>query len=426
MHLRLVGTSFKTAPLELRERLHVDEADLVPLLKALEQRPLVRECFVLSTCNRVELLAHLETATPGEAQRNGCVLTDFLATYHSEDRDYLRSYLYTFDGPAAVTHTFRVASSLDSMVIGEPQIVAQVREALAAAREAGTIGPVLGPVLDRALAVAKKVRTETAIGRNAVSISYAAVELARKIFGDLDGRSALLVGAGEMSELAARHLVKHGVAELSVANRSAEAALRMATRFEANVIPWDEHLEALNNVDIVITSTASPEPLIRADAVREIMPKRRHRMLFFIDIAVPRDVDPKVNEIDNVYLYDVDDLQGVVAENRAARKRAAAEAERLIAEEAQRFVGSMLAQQIGPAIVELREQAERLRQRELVQVRQRLGELTPEQEKTLDDFTRGFTKRLLHGSITELKRAARLGRGVDVAGQLNNRDDPDD
>ena len=415
MHLRLVGTSFKTAPLEVRERLHVGEKDLVRVLKALEKRPLVRECFVLSTCNRVELLAHLEPATPDEASFNGCVLTEFLASYHQEDPERLRSYLYTFDGSDAVAHTFRVASSLDSMVIGEPQIVGQVREALAAARGAGTIGPVLGRVLDRALSVAKKVRTETAIARNAVSISYAAVELARKIFGDLGGRSALLLGAGEMSELAARHLVKHGVAEVAVANRSAEAALRLAAGFEGKVIPWGEHIQALQEVDIVITSTASQEPLVDADMVREIMPKRRHRMLFFVDIAVPRDVDPKVNELDNVYLYDVDDLQGVVHENRAARKRAAAEAEGLIAEETHRFMGSLLAQQIAPTIVELREEAERLCQEELARMKARLGDLTAEQEKALEEFTRAFMKRLLHGPITELKRMAEQGLGMDAA-----------
>lgn len=400
--LQLIGLSHKTAPLDLRERLHVGATELPGALAALEAVPSVEECFILSTCNRVEVMAQRRA-------RNGSFdpLVDFLCDYHGERVDGVEPHLYRLESAQAVGHLFRVTSSLDSMVVGEPQIVAQVREAMTVARSAGTLGPVLGSTIDRALAVSKRVRTETGIARNAVSISYAAVELARKIFGDLERRRALLLGAGEMSELAARHLLKHGVDELLVANRSQERAKELADAVGGKAVPWDDWPALLEEVDIVLGSTAAPQPVVKARMVRDAMPRRRHRPVFFIDIAVPRDVEPAVNQIDNVYLYDVDDLQGVVEENLEERSRHAEVAERIVAEETDRFTASLQALDLGPTIAAIRRLAEDLRRRELERMRGRLGELSPEQVEAVDALTRGIVNKLLHGPMTGLKQVAR-------------------
>ncbi|MFQ5743738.1 MAG: glutamyl-tRNA reductase [Acidobacteriota bacterium] len=409
MNLRLVGLSHKTAPLEVRERLHVGTAELRQALTALDSVPRVRECFILSTCNRVEVVAEIEKSRDGEG-----TLTNFLCDYNGERLEELSPHLYRYRATGAIAHLFRVAASLDSMVIGEPQIVAQVREALAAARSVGTVGPVLGPVLDRALVVGKRVRTETGIGRSAVSIATAAVELARKIFGDLRGRRALLLGAGEMSELAAQRLVKHGVDTVLVANRSPRRAARLAAAFNGQVVDWGESLAALVDADIVIASTASPHTLVSVEAVRRILPQRRYRPIFFIDIAVPRDIEAGVNALDNVYLYDIDDLQGVVEENLASRSRRAEAAEELVVEELERFVGTLSSRDVAPTIKELRSLAETLRREEVGRAKRKLASLSPEQEKAVEALSRGLVNKLLHRPITALKEEARDGRGQQI------------
>lgn len=400
--LQLVGLSHKTAPLDLRERLHLGSKQLPSALAALELVPSVEECFILSTCNRVEVMVQRRA-------RNGSfdALVDFLCEYHGERPAGLEPHLYRYEASRAVGHLFRVTASLDSMVVGEPQIVAQVREAMNIARSAGTLGPVLGSAIDRALAVSKRVRTETGIGRNAVSISYAAVELARKIFGDLEQRRALLLGAGEMSELAARHLLKHGVEELLVANRSPGRTAELVDNVEGTAVAWEDWPTLLEEVDIVLASTAASHHLVDARMVHQVMPRRRQRPIFFIDIAVPRDVEPAVNDLDNVYLYDVDDLEGVVQENVEERARHAEVAELIVAEEADRFTGSLQALDLGPTIAAIRRRAEHLRQQELERVRSRLGELTADQAGAVDLLTRGIVNKLLHGPMTGLKQLAR-------------------
>lgn len=407
LHLHLVGLSHRTAPVELREKLHVPEDGVVEALRRLAGRSGVEECYILSTCNRVEVLVR-----EAEEDRGGEQVVEFLVERGGIAAAELRPCLYHHRGFEAVRHLFRVAASLDSMIVGEPQIVHQVRAALQAARTAGTVGSVLNPALDKSLSVARRIRSETELAQHAVSISYAAVELARKIFGELDGRRAMLLGAGEMSELAAKHLLKHGVDALQVANRSPQRAERLAARFGGRVVRWDRVLDELVDSDIVLASTAAPHPVIEAPAVQRVMPLRRYRPVFFIDIAVPRDIDPAVNDIDNAYLYDVDDLEAVVEENKAVREREAGIAERMIDEEVEAFRAQVRSWSVTPTIVGLREHGEQLLEAELERHSGSLVGLTAEQRRAVEAVGRGLLQKLLHAPIEALKDDARDGDGA--------------
>jgi glutamyl-tRNA reductase len=409
MRLLVTGVNHKTAPVEVRERLAFDQTALGEALRALMKRPGVVEAMILSTCNRVEVAAAVEEGCPG-----GDTLEAFLAEARGFDRRRIEPHLYRHEGREAVRHIFRVASSLDSMIVGEPQILGQFKAAYAAAKAEGALSGFLETVLTRALSVAKRVRTETEIGQSAVSVSYAAVELAREIFGTLAGKRVMIVGAGKMSELAARHLRRAGATHMLVTNRTRERAEEMARLFEADILEYDRFKAALSEMDIVITSSAAPHYVLRKDEMRRVIEARRNRPMFLIDIGVPRNIEPAVNELDNVFLYDIDDLARVVDANVQARHKEAEEGEAIIAEEVERLMERLSARAVAPVIVSLQEQLEQLRCAELERVRGRLGQLTPQQEEAVEALTRGIMNKIAHGPIAELRKNAGRPNGIPV------------
>jgi glutamyl-tRNA reductase len=369
------------------------------MLPHLEQ---VDEMVFLSTCNRVEFLFTCDSIAQGIRE----VKTVLGAHIGLPDSVPLDSYLYVHKDIEAVKHLFMVASSLDSMIVGEPQILGQLKEAYRDAVEYRTVKVVLNRLLHKSFSVAKRVRTETCIGSCAVSVSYAAVELARKIFGGLMDKSVLLIGAGEMAELAAEHFLRQGVRRMMVANRTLERAMELAARFKAETVAFDRFLEELKVMDIVVSSTGSEEPLILYQDVRSRMRERRNRPLFFIDIAVPRDVDPRVNEIDNVYVYDIDDLQGVIEHNREERQNQAQIAEHIINEETIKFNNWMNSLSAVPTIVSVRQKAENIRRNELRKTFSQLPHLSDSEKEAIEILTASIIKKFLHDPIVFLKKKA--------------------
>ena len=406
MTLTLIGVNYKTAPIELRERIAISREDLPETTRALAAVPGVSECMIVSTCNRVELLAAVESPDAD--------LTGFLHRHFGLDPAVLQPHIYQQRDRDAVRHLFRVAASLDSMVVGEPQILGQVKEAFAVARASGTVAGQLEHLLQSAFAAAKKVRTETEIGSSSVSIASVAVDLARKIFGSLQGRTVFLVGAGKMSELAARHLVQQGAGTILVTNRTQERARLMAEEFNGRVIPFDQLYDAVSEADIVISSTGAPHPIFRREHGQAFMHRRRNRPMFFIDIAVPRDVDPAMGKLEGVFVYDIDDLQAVAAAHMAERGRVASDAESLIAREVERFQQRQRTVNVAPAIVALQQQAEEIRKAELRRVQSRLGSLSPDQVAAVEALTRGLVNKFLHPPMQALKQAAREGNSARV------------
>ena len=406
MTLTLIGVNYKTAPIELRERIAISREDLPETTRALAAVPGVSECMIVSTCNRVELLAAVESPDAD--------LTGFLHRHFGLDPAVLQRHIYQQRDRDAVRHLFRVAASLDSMVVGEPQILGQVKEAFAVARASGTVAGQLEHLLQSAFAAAKKVRSETEIGSSSVSIASVAVDLARKIFGSLQGRTVFLVGAGKMSELAARHLVQQGAGTILVTNRTQERARLMAEEFNGRVIPFDQLYDAVSEADIVISSTGAPHPIFRREHGQAFMHRRRNRPMFFIDIAVPRDVDPAMGKLEGVFVYDIDDLQAVAAAHMAERGRVASDAESLIAREVERFQQRQRTVNVAPAIVALQQQAEEIRKAELRRVQSRLGSLSPDQVAAVEALTRGLVNKFLHPPMQALKQAAREGNSARV------------
>jgi len=399
LEIGLIGLNHKTAPVELREQL---SATCVPGAVGLagdKILPAVKEALVLTTCNRVEILLTAEDLDRAFQE----AIRTWADPPHRTEAE-LKPYLYAYRGDEAVQHLFRVASSLDSLVVGEPQILGQLKAAYREAVKNRSTGVIMNRLLHKAFTVAKRIRTETGIADNAVSISFAAVELAKKIFQDLAGKKVLLVGAGEMAELAAEHLVHNRVQEIVVANRTLERAMDLAHRWRGRAVSLQEVPQALSGTDIVISSTGAPEILIRQAEVKAIMKQRKQRPLFFIDIAVPRDIDPQVNQLDNVYLYDIDDLQGVVAQNIAARKNEAVQAERIVGEEAAKFRNWMNGLEVVPTIVALRNKIEDIRLGELKKAGPVLEELTPEQQRAIEVMSQAMINKILHDPITFLKK----------------------
>jgi glutamyl-tRNA reductase len=399
MTLALIGVNYKTAPIALREQIAISREQLMETTRALAEVEGVTECMIVSTCNRVELLAAVES--------DDADLTGFLYRHFGLDRTLLEPHIYQQHDQDAVRHLFRVAASLDSMVVGEPQILGQVKEAFAVARAAGTVAGQLEHLLQSAFAAAKKVRTETQIGSSSVSIASVAVDLARRIFGSLQGRTVFLVGAGKMSALAARHLVQQGTGAILVSNRSQDRALQMASQFQGRVIPYEQLYEAASDADIVISSTGAPHPIFRREHGQAFMHRRRNRPMFFIDIAVPRDVDQEMGKLEGIFVYDIDDLQAVAAAHRAERSREASDAETLIAGEVERFEQKQRAVDVAPAIVALQRQGEEIRQAELRRVQGRLGGLNTEQLAAVEALTRSLVNKFLHPPMQALKQAAR-------------------
>ena len=401
MKLLVTGISHKTAPVEVREGLAFPEDKVRLGIEDLVSRPGVVEALILSTCNRVEITV----AVDGERDPQE-IVDRFLADTHPENARDLEQCTYRCEDREAIHHLFRVASSLDSMVVGEPQILGQLKHAYATSKSAGALSGMLDSILTRAFHVAKRVRSETGIGQMAVSISYAAVELARKIFGDLGGKTIMIVGAGKMSELAARHLRRSGASRILVTNRTHERALEMASLFEGSVVEYGNFVAALPEVDILIASSGAPHYILRKPDVQKAIVVRRNRPVFLIDIAVPRNIDPAVNEIDNAFLYDIDDLQEVVNANMRERAKEARHAEELVSQEVDRMMERLKAQEIAPTIVSLQERLERIRAAEIERMRKKFGSLTPEQEEAVEMLTRGIINKVAHGPICELRRHA--------------------
>jgi glutamyl-tRNA reductase len=401
MKLLLTGLNHRTAPVEVRERIAFEEKALPAALASLRRCPGLLEGMILSTCNRVEIAATLDDGADA-----GCAVETFLAESRSVDRAWVVPYLYRYDGSDAIRHLFRVASSLDSMVVGEPQILGQLKSAYAMAKEHGALSGFLDLVMTRAFNVAKRVRSETDIGESAVSISYAAVELARDIFGSLVGKRVLVVGAGKMAESALRHLRRAGVSEVLIANRTRARAQPLADEFNGRVIDYELLIEALPDVDILLASSAAPHYILTRDQMRAVIVRRKNRPMFLIDIAVPRNIEPDVNKLDNVFLYDIDDLDKTVQSNIDGRNQTAVEAEEIIREEVERMMQRLKTREVAPTIVSLQEQLESVRAQEIDRMRARLGAMTPQQEEAVDAITRGIINKIAHGPITELRRSA--------------------
>jgi glutamyl-tRNA reductase len=422
MHLVLVGLSHKTAPVAIREKLtfpaHVQE-DALNHLTRLEG---IREAIIVSTCNRTEVYAVASSEEEGVETVIG-----FLASYHDLDRAELERYLYVQAGEKVVRHLFRVVASLDSMVVGEAQILGQVKEAYEHAFNSGTTERVFNKLFRQSFEVGKRVRTETSIGESAVSISYAAVELAKKVFGTLEGRTILIVGAGKMSELTAKHLVSNGIARVLVVNRTLERAQEMAEKFSGTAVPYDQLYPSMAEADIVISSTAATEYVItKADLAG--MVRSRTRPLFLIDIAVPRDIDPAVNDLRGVYLYDIDDLSGVVESNLEERMAEARRAEGIIEEEFAAFFAWVESMEVVPTVAAIRAKAEVIRQMELEKAMKRL-DLSEKDRQTVEALTCAIVNKMLHGPTARLKKASTGKDGyeyMEVARALYGLEDTDE
>ena len=400
MEIVVVGLSHKSAPVSLREKVAFASDCLPDALRAVRGLSGLNEGVIVSTCNRVEIYAAARSREEGVE-----ALIRFLAQYHDVPVEDLRPHLYVWAGADAVRHVFRVASSLDSMVVGEPQILGQVKDAYEKAAEGAATGLVLNRFMHKAFSTAKRVRTETRIAQAAVSISFAAVELARKIFGELHGKKVMVIGAGEMCELAVTHLIENGVTGVQVTNRTQARAEALAEKFNGRAVPFEEFVHHLPEVDIVLSSTGAPNFVVGVEQVRSAMKVRRQKPLFLIDIAVPRDVDPRVNDLPNVYLYDVDDLQGVVESNKKERAKEAEAAEAVVGQEVDSFLTWLKTLEITPTIKSLREKFDGIRQAELDKTLRAFGDgLSPKQRKSLEAMSQAIVNKILHEPTLYLKK----------------------
>ncbi len=401
MKLWVTGLNHRTAPVEVRERLAFQDGALSGALADLRQQPGVREGLILSTCNRVEVAV----AALDESDARTSVET-FLSRSRDLDPEWLRPYLYGFGDRDAIRHLFRVAASLDSMIVGEPQILGQLKSAYSLAKAEGCLSGYLDSVVTHAFSVAKRVRTETDIGSSAVSISYAAVELAKEIFGSLQSQKVMLIGAGKMADLAARNLKRSGVAQVLVTNRTQSRAARLAEAVGGAIVPYESFRSHLKDVDIVVTSSGVTDYLLTKEEVRRVIEARRNRPMFLIDIAVPRNIHPDVHQLDNVFLYDIDDLQKVIAANMQSRSSEALAADHIVMEEVDRLESSLRVRLAGPIIAGFQEHLERIRMEQVEKMRSKLGEISPQQEQILDQMTRAMIAKIAHKPIAEMRRLA--------------------
>lgn len=399
----VVGLNHETAPVAVREALAFSKEALPEALARVREETGLGEAVILSTCNRVEVYGRA-------AEESLDAVAAFLARYHAREPGEIAPHLYRLEGEAAVRHAFRVASSLDSMVMGEPQILGQVKDAYEAAEKAGSLGSVLNALRNRSIAAARRARTETAIGRNAVSVSHVAVELARKIFGELRDRSVLLVGAGKMSEVAARQMVRDGARASVLGGRTFERAEQLAAALGGRAAPFESLRGELAKADIVISGTGAPGVVIHRADVEAAQAARRGRPLFLIDIAVPRDVAEDAGKVSGVFLYDLDDVKKVAEANLRERKKEASAAEAIVEEEIREFLEWRRSLDVVPLLVELRRRGDEIRKAEIEKARRRLGPLTPEQESALEAATSAIVNKLLHGPTVQLKQMAGNGQ----------------
>ncbi|HEV2829665.1 MAG TPA: glutamyl-tRNA reductase [Pyrinomonadaceae bacterium] len=402
MSIVLVGINHKSAPVEVRERLAFSEAACSEGLRTLVDGDIVREGLIVSTCNRVEVLAETARERLSDTLER---VNHFLSRTDTVPRSFFETHLYQHTDDEAIRHLFRVTSSLDSMVVGEPQVLGQVRRAYSIALEAGTAGRILNRLVHHAFRVAKRVRTETGIGANAVSISYMAVELGKKIFNSLEGHTALLIGAGEMAELSARHLVNAGVSRVLLTNRTADRAQHLAGELGGESVEFSELSQYLAEADIIICSTAADEYLITQQMVRDSLTKRRNRPSFFIDISVPRNIDPAVGKIPNVFVFDIDDLESVISSNIREREREAERAELIVESEVMQFQQTLRVLDIGPTIGALRNKLQDIARSELTRQRNRLGPLTVEQEDAIEALLVSTVNKISHPLLNHMRRS---------------------
>jgi glutamyl-tRNA reductase len=407
MEIVVVGLSHKTAPVEIRECFSFSQTVSDLTLAELYKKSNVEECLILSTCNRVEIYAVSENAEQ-------CIeeIKEFLSEFHRVPLEFFSSYLYTFIGHTAVGHLFRVTSSLDSMLVGEPQILGQVKKAYKTATSKQSIGLILNRLFHHAFFVAKRVRAETGIGTQAVSISYVAVELAKRIFDDLSKRAVMLIGAGDMAELAAKHLISAGIKDLLIASRNQEKAKALAEILGGKPIKIEEVYYLLKDVDVVITATGSSDFIIRPQHAREALQLRKNEPMFMIDIAVPRDIDPRVEEIPNVYLYDIDDLKGVLDENLKTRRESAEKAEEIVLQGERNFLRWLNDLKVVPAIIELKKRFDEIKVNEVEKALRRFGSLSDRERKIIENMAAGIIGKILHSPLTNLKKESSTSLGA--------------
>ncbi len=407
MNIIVVGLNHRTAPVELRELLAIPDSRMGEALARLLAYPGIKEAMYLGTCNRVEVYAVVEKGDWGFRK-----LEDFLvATHFSLSSEDLLPHLYRYSDEEAISHLFRVSASLDSMVVGEPQILGQVKEAYALALTHRSSGVILNKVVKKAISVGKNVRTNTRIGEYAVSISYAAVELAKKVFSNLQQQVVLLVGAGEMGKLAAQHLVNHGVKEVLLTTRNHHRALTLAKRFQGHAIPYEQLRSTLPKADIVICATGAPHFVISKDDIEGAVRQRRNRPIFLIDITVPRNIDPAVKDVDNAFVFDIDDLKAHVGHNQDERLKEAEKAEKLVKEEVRSMVAWVRGLEAIPTIVALKKKAEDIKNNELDKVFHRLGELSEKDRIAIEGLASAIVNKLLHGPLVTLKAEAQSQNG---------------
>ena len=398
-NLILVGVNHKTTPVEIREKLAFTQVKIEASLSQLVSSPEIIENIILSTCNRVEIYARVENTDRGIQ-----LLQDFICDYHGISRGNLDQYFYSYCDNQAVEHLFRVSSSLDSMVLGEAQILGQVKDAYSTARSFSSTGMVLNQLFEKAFNVAKKVREETGISERGVSISSAAVELAKKIFEDLENHSVMLVWTGEMAELAAKHLISYGVKTVYVASRTYERAAALAKSLNGCALDFESFKEEMHRADIIITSTAAPTFIVNEEMISTAIQKRKNKPIFLIDIAVPRDIAPEVNELENVYLYDIDDLQNVVNANMEERQKEAESAMEIINQEVTKFNYWFSTLDAIPTIVEMRNRAEDMRAFEVDKTLKNMEHLTSDDKEAINQLTQSLVKKILHKPTINLKK----------------------
>lgn len=407
MSLIVIGLNHKTAPVEIREKLAFNNKEtIINALLNLIQIDGINEVLIISTCNRVEIYAYIsDTCSSKSSEKNYGeeIIKDFLSEFHKIDKKAFENYLYVYKNKEAVEHLFKVTSSLDSMIVGEPQITGQVKEAYEIALSERTTSLILNHLMNRALFTAKRVRNETRIGENPVSVSYAAVGLIKKVFDELAKKSILLIGAGEMAELALRHLIGNGIKNVYITNRTFQRAEELAKEFQGTAINFENLKEQLIKTDIVICSTGAPNYVITSQMLKEVMPLRKYKPIFLIDISVPRNIDPACNEFDNVYLYNIDDLQDVVDSNILERKKEADKALIIVKEETEKFFHWLESLQTVPVIVSIRNKAEQVRQEEVEKFKAKFRELPPDLLNSIDYLTQSIINKIMHSPTVALK-----------------------
>lgn len=407
MHLIVVGLSHKTAPVEIREKLAVPESRMGEALSRLCSYPGIKEGLVLSTCNRVEVYSVVDDLDQGYGR-----IQEFLADTHlSLSSEQLTPHLYWHTGDRAITHLFRVAASLDSMIVGESQILGQLKDAFEVALAHKATGLIMNKVVKKAISVAKRVRTETKIAEMAVSVSYAAVELAKKIFSDLGQRTVLLVGAGEMAKLAAQHLIAHGVGQVRITTRTPQHAVELAEKFGGTAVPFEQFKDDMASADIVLVSTGAAHYLVTADDVQRAVRERMNRPMFLIDISVPRNIDPAVRHVDNAFLFDIDDLKQRVEQNRAERLQEADKAERMVVEEVGVLLEWMKSLEVTPTIVALKNRVDEIKRSELDKTLGRLGHLSAQDRELVEGLASSIVNKLIHNTMVTLKSEVNTSSG---------------